>query len=91
MTAVITTNHMIYSDARRLGYVQVLEAAGVTLLQGVCFYILRRLAQIREENGWTNLVSNSGKLVNTITAYRFNTVLRRTQDCVDLACTGDLR
>ena len=91
MTAVITTNHMIYSDARRLGYVQVLEAAGVTLLQGVCFYILQRLTQIREENGWTNLVSNSGKLVNTITAHRFNTVLRRTQDCVDIACKGDLR
>lgn len=91
MTAVITTNHMIYSDAKRLGYVDVLEDAGVILLQGVCFYILQRLTQIREENGWTNLVSNSGKLVNTITAHRFNTVLRRTQACVDIACTGELR
>ena len=91
MTAVITTNHMIYSDAKRLGYVKMLEEAGVILLQGVCFYILQRLTQIREENGWTNLVSNSGKLVNTITAHRFNTVLRRTQDCVDIACTGELR
>ena len=91
MAAVITTNHMIYSDAQRLGYVETLVAAGVTILQGVCFYILQRLTQIREENGWTNLVSNSGKLVNTITAHRFNTVLRRTQDCVDIACTGELR
>ncbi len=91
MTAVITTSHMIYSDAKRLGYVAVLEEAGVILLQGVCFYILQRLTQIREENGWTNLISNSGKLVNTITAHRFNTVLRRTQDCVDIACTGELR
>ena len=90
MTAVITTNHMIYSDAKRLGYVDVLEDAGVILLQGVCFYILQGLTQIREENGWTNLVSNSGKLVNTITAHRFNTVLRRTQACVDIACTGEL-
>ncbi|AWP86908.1 aconitase X [Bordetella bronchiseptica] len=91
MTAVVTTNHMIYSDAKRLGYVDVLEAAGVTILQGVCFYILQRLSKIREENGWTNLISNSGKLVNTITAHRFNTVLRRTADCVDIACTGELR
>ena len=91
MAAVITTNHMIYSDAQRLGYVETLVAAGVTILQGVCFYILQRLTQIREENGWTNLISNSGKLVNTITAHRFNTVLRRTQDCVDIACTGELR
>jgi predicted aconitase len=91
MACVVTTNAMVHSDAERLGYVATLEAAGVTILQGVCFYILQRLTQIREENGWTNLVSNSGKLVNTITAHRFNTVLRRTQDCVDIACTGALR
>jgi hypothetical protein len=90
MAAVVTTNHMVYSDAKRLGYVQTLESAGVTILQGVCFYILQRLSKIREENGWTNLISNSGKLVNTITAHRFNTVLRRTRDCVDIACTGTL-
>ncbi len=91
MAAVVTTNHMVYSDADRLGYVGTLEAAGVTILQGVCFYILQRLSKIREENGWTNLISNSGKLVNTITAHRFNTVLRRTADCVEIACTGALR
>lgn len=90
MSAVVTTNHMVYSDAKRLGYVGVLESAGVTILQGVCFYILQRLSKIREENGWTNLISNSGKLVNTITAHRFNTVLRRTADCVEIACTGRL-
>jgi predicted aconitase len=90
MSAVVTTNHMVYSDAKRLGYVDVLENAGVTILQGVCFYILQRLSKIREENGWTNLISNSGKLVNTITAHRFNTVLRRTAQCVEIACTGRL-
>lgn len=90
MSAVMTTNHMVYSDAKRLGYVDTLEGAGVTILQGVCFYILQRLSKIREENGWTNLISNSGKLVNTITAHRFNTVLRRTADCVEIACTGRL-
>ena len=46
---------------------------------------------VAAENGWTNLISNSGKLVNTITAHRFNTVLRRTPECVDVACTGELR
>lgn len=90
MAAVVTTNHMVYAEAKRLGYVDTLENAGVDILQGVCFYILQRLSQIREENGWTNLISNSGKLVNTITAHRFNTVLRRTADCVEIACTGKL-
>ncbi len=91
MHAFATTNHAVWSDAKRLGYVDTLEAAGVTLLQGVCFYILQRLSRIRQDNGWTNLISNSGKLVNTITAHRFNTVLRRTAECVDIACTGVLR
>jgi predicted aconitase len=91
MQAFITTNHAVFSDARRLGFVDTLEASGVRFLQGVCFYILQRLTRIREENGWTNLVSNSGKLVNTITAHRFNTVLRRTADCVEIACSGELK
>ena len=90
MQAFVTTNHAVLADARRLGYAGRLEAAGVTILEGVCFYLLQRLTEIRAENGWTNLVSNSGKLVNTITAHRFNTVLRRTADCVEIACTGAL-
>ena len=90
MTAVATTSPMIHAEAARLGYVAILEQAGVRIMQGVCFYILQRLSGIREQNGWTNLVSNSGKLVNTITAHRFNTVLRRTRDCVEIACTGRL-
>src|ERR1035438_3029493 len=91
MQAFITTNHAVFSDAKRLGFVDTLEASGVRFLQGVCFYILQRLTRIREENGWTNLISNSGKLVNTITAHRFNTVLRRTADCVEIACSGELK
>jgi predicted aconitase len=91
MSCVVTTSHAVYSDSARLGYITTLEDAGVTILQGVCFYILQRLTQIRAENEWANLISNSAKIVNTITAHRFNTVLRRTSDCVDIACTGELK
>lgn len=91
MHAFITTNHSVLAEGRRLGYASTLEEAGVRILEGVCFYLLQRLSRIREENGWTNLVSNSGKLVNTITAHRFNTILRKTSECVDIACTGDLK
>lgn len=91
MTAIITTNHAVYSDALRLGYIADLESAGVQILQGVCFYLLQRLSDIRKENNWTNLISNSAKIVNTITAHRFNTILRRTANCVEIACTGVLK
>lgn len=91
MTCVITTNRAVYSDAKQMGYVSILEKAGVTILQGVCFYILQDLTEIRIKNQWANLISNSAKIVNTITAHRFNTILRRTSDCVDIACTGELK
>ena len=59
-----------------------------TMLEGVCFYILQNLSQMRAQNGWTNMISNSAKIVNIIGAHKFNTILRRTHDCVDIACTG---
>jgi len=87
----VTTNSAVLAQARALGYAGTLEAAGVTILQGVCFYILQNLSLMRVKNGWQNLVSNSAKIVNIIGAHRFNTILRRTQDCVDIACTGILK
>ena len=90
-TVFATTNNGVLSAARKLGYVDRLEAAGVTLLEGVCVYILQSLSQMRARNGWTNMISNSAKIVNTITAHKFNTILRRTHECVDIACSGVFR
>ena len=87
----VTTNGAVLAQARELGYAQTIEQAGVSILQGVCFYILQNLSPMREANGWRNMVSNSAKIVNIIGAHRFNTILRRTQDCVDIACTGVLK
>ncbi len=42
-------------------------------------------------NRWNNMVSNSAKIVNIIGAHRFNAILRRTSDCVEIACTGVLK
>jgi hypothetical protein len=86
----VTTSNGVKSAARRLGYLAALESAGVTVLEGVCFYILQNLSQMRIANGWTNLISNSAKIVNIIGAHRFNTILRRTRDCVEIACSGTL-
>jgi predicted aconitase len=90
-TVFVTTANGVLSAARALGYAQTLEAAGVTLLEGVCVYILQNLTRMRAANGWTNMISNSAKIVNTITAHKFNTILRRTADCVEIACTGVFR
>jgi len=87
----VTTNAAVLARSRALGYAKVLEGAGVTILEGVCFYILQNLSSLRRANRWTNMVSNSAKIVNIIGAHRFNTILRRTADCVEIACSGELR
>ena len=86
----VTTAASVKHSAEQLGYLKPLEDAGVTVLEGVCFYILQNLSGMRVANGWTNMISNSAKIVNIIGAHRFNTILRNTQDCVDIACTGEL-
>ena len=90
-TVFATTGNGVLSQARALGYAQALEAAGVTILEGVCVYILQNLSHMRAANRWTNMISNSAKIVNTITAHKFNTILRRTEDCVEIACSGVYR
>lgn len=90
-TCIVTTNSAILKQSRDLGYAKTLEDAGVTILEGVCFYILQNLSPMRIANRWTNMVSNSAKIVNIIGAHRFNTILRRTSECVDIACSGVLR
>lgn len=86
----VTTSNGVISAARHLGYLAPLEDAGVAVLEGVCFYILQNLSPMRERHGWRNMVSNSAKIVNIIGAHRFHTILRRTADCVEIACTGRL-
>jgi hypothetical protein len=87
----VTTNGAVLAQSRTLGYARTLEDAGVTILEGVCFYILQNLSPMRQANRWTNMVSSSAKIVNIIGAHRFNTILRRTADCVDIACSGKLK
>lgn len=87
----VTTESGVLAEARRLGYVAALEEAGVKILVGVCFYILLDLSEIRVRSGWRTLATNSAKLVNTIGAHGFETVLRRTVDCVEIAIRGAFR
>ena len=84
----ITTNKEFKVLAESMGYTDTIKSAGGVILEGVCFYLLQNLTDIREARGWNTLVSNSAKIVNTITAHRFHTILRKTEDAVDCALTG---
>jgi predicted aconitase len=87
----VTTSNAMKRSASELGYIGRIEAAGGIVLEGVCFYILQDLTPMKQRMGWSSLVTNSAKLVNTITAHRFNTILRRTEDCIETALTGAVK
>jgi predicted aconitase len=88
MWLIVTINSAIKNVGQQLGYIQNIEKAGGIILEGVCFYILHSISQMRIDNGWTNLVTNSAKLANIIGAHKFHPILRRTEDCIDTALTG---
>jgi len=87
-TLIVTTNRGNKCAGEKLGYLRKIEEAGGLVLEGVCFYILDSIARLRVENGWGNLVTNSAKLANIIAAHKFNPILRRTEECVEVALTG---
>jgi predicted aconitase len=85
---IVTTNRGNKCAGEKLGYLREIEKAGGMVLEGVCFYILDSIARLRVENGWDNLVTNSAKLANIIAAHKFKPILRRTEECVEVALTG---
>ncbi len=84
---LVATSPENKSAADRMGLTRRIEAAGGTVLDGVCFYqsYARELA---EANGWKRLMSNSAKLVNIIGGYGYLPTLGTTEHCIESAVTG---
>jgi predicted aconitase len=83
------TSPQVKPDADRMGLTARIEAAGGTVLAGMCFYqsYARELA---EANGWRNLATPSAKLSNIIGGYGYRPVLLSAEACVAAACSGRL-
>jgi predicted aconitase len=81
------TSPQVKPDADRMGLTARIEAAGATVLAGMCFYqsYAREMAQ---SNGWKRLATNSAKLVNILGGYGYQPVLLSMEACVDAAVTG---
>ena len=84
---LVATSPEIKSAADRMGITATIEAAGGVLLRGVCFYQMYA-RELREANGWTNLLTNSAKLVNIISGYGYRPVLATTEACIEAAVRG---
>jgi predicted aconitase len=82
---LVVTSPQVKPDADRMGLTARIEAAGGTVLSGMCFYnsYAREMA---EANDWKRLATNSAKLTNIIGGYGYKPALLSMEDCVETAC-----
>jgi len=86
---IVCTSPQAYGDARRMGFIDKIETAGGTVLEGTCFYN-QYAREIGEANGWVRLLSNSAKIVNILGGYGYQPVLASMADCVAAAIHGEI-
>jgi predicted aconitase len=72
-----------------MGFTQRIEAAGGTVMSGMCFY-QSYAREIAEAKGWKRLATNSAKLVNILGGYGYRPSLASMEQCVQAAQTGKL-
>jgi len=83
------TSPQVKPDADRFGYTAAIEAAGGTVMSGMCFY-QSYAREIAEAKGWKYLATNSAKLVNILGGYGYVPRLASMQECIEAAEKGEL-
>jgi predicted aconitase len=86
---IVTVDHAVSAESRRLGYTAAIERAGGLVLSGVCFYVMTP-DWLREQHGYRRIVTNSAKLANIIEGYGYEPALRPLDVCMDAALSGRL-
>src|SRR5579871_2727639 len=82
---LIVTSPQVKPDADRMGLTARIEAAGGTVLSGMCFY-QSYAREMAEANGWKRLATNSAKLTNIIGGYGYTPALLSMEACIEAAC-----
>jgi predicted aconitase len=80
------TSPQVKPDADRMGITARIEAAGGTVLSGMCFY-QSYAREMAEANGWKRLATNSAKLTNIIGGYGYVPALLSMEACIAAACS----
>ena len=84
---LVATSPENKSACDRMGFTAIIEDAGATLLEGVCFYQMRA-RETGEANGWRRLLTNSAKLANIIQGYGYDPAIASMEACVEAAVQG---
>jgi predicted aconitase len=86
-TVIVATSPEIKHAADRMGLSARIEASGVVVAQGICFY-QSYAREMAEAKGWTRLMTNSAKLVNILGGYGYRSSLASLERCLDSAVAG---
>jgi predicted aconitase len=81
----VVTSPQVKPDADRMGLTARIEAAGGSVLSGMCFY-QSYAREMAEANGWKRLATNSAKLVNILGGYGYRPALLSMNACIEAAC-----
>jgi predicted aconitase len=84
---LVITSPQVKPDADRMALTARIEAAGGTVLSGMCFY-QSYAREMAEANGWRRLATNSAKLANIIGGYGYQPALLSMEACIEAACAG---
>ena len=84
------TSPQVKPDADRMGLTARIEAAGATVMSGMCFY-QSYAREIAEARGWRRLATNSAKLSNILGGYGYAPTLLSMEACVEAAIRGSIR
>jgi predicted aconitase len=82
---LVVTSPQVKPDADRMGLTARIEAAGGSVLAGMCFY-QSYAREMAEANGWKRLATNSAKLVNILGGYGYRPALLSMEACIEAAC-----
>jgi predicted aconitase len=86
---IVTVDHAVSAECRRLGYTAAIEGAGGLMVTGVCFYVMTP-DLVRERHGYRRIVTNSAKLANIIAGNGYEPALRPMEVCIEAALSGRL-
>jgi predicted aconitase len=86
---ILTVDHAVSAESRRLGYTAAIERARGLVVSGVCFYVMTP-DWLRERHGYRRIVTNSAKLANIIEGYGYEPALRPLDACINAAVAGRL-
>jgi predicted aconitase len=83
----ITINSQVESELERLGLLTALQAAGVEVLSGTCFYVMAP-AVVRLALGARTVLTPSTKLLNILQGAGYEVALASVAQCVEVAMQG---